>query len=183
MDFRFEMNGDSELRLSIDRAGAQAEAVARESIGRLTLRLQRQVKQKLSGEVLKVRTGRLRRSITNRVESAGGVVSGIVGTNVSYGKTHEFGFEGEISVKEHLRQIREHGRFSLKSVKGQELGIWQLKRGKLTGQTATVKAHTRRVKLPKRSFLRSALEELHSQGIATAEVQRAMRRLIDPIRK
>lgn len=183
MDFKFEMSGDRALELKLGQAGAKAEAVARETIGRLVLLLQTQAKFKLSGEVLNVRTGRLRRSITKRIEASGGSVSGIVGTNVSYAAAHEFGFDGTVNVREHLRQVREHGRFSLQRVKDKDLGVWRKRRGKLTGGVATVHAHTRHVNLPERSFLRSALKELHEQGVDAAELQRAMRKLLDPIRK
>lgn len=58
----------------------------------ITMRLVAEVKaNKLSGQVLKVRTGRLRRSITGRVRSSDGVITGEVGTNVDYGLIHEFG--------------------------------------------------------------------------------------------
>ena len=75
----------------------------RDGIGRAVLRVQRRVKEKLSGEVLNVRTGRLRRSIVERVESSGSVVTGIVGTNVEYAAPHEYGFIGVVTVKESLR--------------------------------------------------------------------------------
>ena len=56
----------------------------------LTTKLQRKVKEeKLSGQVLKVRTGRLRRSINRRVDVLADQVIGRVGTNVEYGRTWE----------------------------------------------------------------------------------------------
>lgn len=48
-------------------------------------------KNKLSGQVLKVRSGRLRSSITNRVFLSGKDLAGQVGTNVVYAKIHEIG--------------------------------------------------------------------------------------------
>lgn len=61
---------------------------------RSLIRLQRLVKQeKLSGQVLHVRTGTLRRSINQKIlSSGGGEIVGAVGTNVSYGKMWEYGF-------------------------------------------------------------------------------------------
>lgn len=52
--------------------------------------------RKLSGQVLNVRTGTLRRSITfgagtSRIEVGLNRIMGIVGTNVIYGAIHEFG--------------------------------------------------------------------------------------------
>lgn len=54
---------------------------------------------KLSGQVLRVQTGRLRRSITSKVKNEGGTVSAEVGTNVSYGLIHEFGDKARFSAK------------------------------------------------------------------------------------
>jgi phage gpG-like protein len=90
---------------------------------------------KLTGQVLNVRTGRLRRSITQRVEEEGGSVVGYVGTNVKYARAHEFGFTGNVTVREHLRRTK-------------------------GGKEATVRAHSRNMHLPERSFLRSALKDL-----------------------
>lgn len=89
--------------------------------------------QKLSGQVLKVQTGRLRRSINQRVKESETGIEALVGTNVSYGRVHEFGFTGTVNVKEHMRK------------------------GK---QAYTVRAHTRNVNLPERSFLRSSLNDM-----------------------
>jgi phage gpG-like protein len=108
----------------------------RNGITRACLRLQTKVKQdKLSGQVLNVRTGRLRRSITQRVEEESGSVVGYVGTKVKYARAHEFGFTGNVTVREHLRKAK-------------------------SGKESLVKAHSRNVHLPERSFLRSALKDL-----------------------
>lgn len=86
--------------------------------------------EKLSGQVLNVRSGRLRRSINYRVVSDGdAMVDARVGTNVEYAPIHEFGFDGDQKVRAHMRKGR------------------------------PVVAHTRHVKLPERSFLRSTLRE------------------------
>lgn len=50
----------------------------------------RKVKQKLSGEVLRVRTNRLRGSITSEVRGEK-TLELVVGTNVIYARIHEFG--------------------------------------------------------------------------------------------
>lgn len=52
--------------------------------------------EKLSGQVLNVRTGTLRRSISpgegvTRVEEKTWAITGFVGTNIVYGRIHEFG--------------------------------------------------------------------------------------------
>lgn len=89
--------------------------------------------RKLSGQVLKVQTGRLRRSVNLKVTESATGVEARVGTNVEYARIHEFGFTGTVNVKEHMRK------------------------GK---QAYTVRAHTRRVNLPERSFLRSSLSDM-----------------------
>lgn len=67
-------------------------ARVRAAVERLSIKLQRLViADKLSGQVLHVRTGTLRRSITERVTQAGGSVTGIVGTNVKYAHIQEYG--------------------------------------------------------------------------------------------
>ena len=89
--------------------------------------------RKLSGQVLNVQTGRLRRSINYRVTETGTGIEARVGTNVEYARIHEFGFKGTVNVREHMRK------------------------GK---QAFKVRAHTRRVNLPERSFLRSSLSDM-----------------------
>lgn len=126
---------------------------------RLTIEVQSHVKQdKLSGQVLKNRTGTLRRSINRRVESTPTSVQGIVGTNVKYAKVHEFGFKGTVSVREHLRFITQ---------------AW----GRPISTTeVTVRAHQRKVVLPVRSFLRSALKDKQGEIVfRLSEAKRGLR--------
>lgn len=95
--------------------------------------------QKLSGQVLKVRSGNLRTSINAKpvIETADGVEA-LVGTNKSYGRVHEFGFNGSVSVKAHMRKAKD-------------------------GFKVNVRAHARQVNLPERSFLRSSLNDMRGQ--------------------
>jgi phage gpG-like protein len=104
-------------------------------IGRAALRVQTQAKVNLSDNVLHVRTGRLRRSINVKQTDNAGGVSATVGTNVAYAHVHEFGFSGSVSVREHLRR----------SVLGKEF---------------SVRAHSMKMKVPEKSFLRSALNAM-----------------------
>ncbi len=79
------------------------EALAKKMPGKLRQTMDRAVKtvrvnvvrRKLSGQVLNVQTGRLRNSITTRVEKSGADVVGKVGTNVNYGKAWETGSRGQ----------------------------------------------------------------------------------------
>lgn len=137
--------GDSATVAKLDRLKGGARSKVKQTIVRLTLALLVKVKQaKLSGQVLKVRTGRLRRSINQRIDEAGTKVSGIVGTPVEYARIHEYGFHGQMPVKAHLRQIKEAWGKPLKNGPRQVL----------------VRAHSRTVDMPERSFLRSALDEM-----------------------
>ena len=84
------------------------QSAVEKSIGRSVLKLQREVKRnRLSGQVLNVRTGNLRRSIHHQVTSSGGLVVGEVNTNVRYGAAQEYGFAGTVNVKASMRQIRQ----------------------------------------------------------------------------
>lgn len=117
---------------------------------RVLIKLQRIVKGKLSDDVLHVRTGTLRRSINYSVRGEGaGTLIGTVGTNVSYARVHEYGFDGTVNVREHLRKLKSQG-------------------------SVTVRAHQRTVHIPERSFLRSALAEILPEF--KLEMQDAVRR-------
>jgi phage gpG-like protein len=113
-------------------------------IQQLVIRLQRLVVQdKLQGEVLNVRTGRLQRSINQVMVSQENKVSGIVSTNVVYAHAQEYGFKGTVNVKEHLRTLTQAFGKELKSP-----------------VQVTVKAHPMKMNLDPHSFLRSALGEM-----------------------
>lgn len=115
-------------------------------VERLSIELQAHVKQnKLSGQVLKNRTGTLRRSINRRVTVTPTSVQASVGTNVKYAKVHEYGFKGTVQVREHLRMIKQ---------------AWGRP---IEEREVSVRAHARKVDLPARSFLRSALRDKRAQ--------------------
>lgn len=122
---------------------------------RFCLELSARVKaRKLSGQVLNVQTGRLRRSIHHEVRVNGNRVMGAVGTNVVYARMHEFG--GTVQRSAHNRLIR--------SAWGRPLRypVWQ-----------SVRAHAAR--FPERSFLRSALAEM--RGDYRKRIDAAVRQL------
>ena len=97
--------------------------------------------RKLTGQVLNVRTGRLRRSIHHELTRTSTKVQGAVGTNVEYARIHEYG--GTFQVPPHNRLITQAW--------GKDLGfpVWQ-----------SVRGHSRRV--PARSFLRVAYSEMRA---------------------
>lgn len=112
----------------------------------LSLDLEGRVKFKLSGEVLNVQSNTLRSSIHSEVQDDGFSITGKVGTNVPYAHPHEYGFKGTVTVKESLRTIKEAFGKDLKSP-----------------VTFSVRSHSRKMNLPERSFLRSALREAEGQ--------------------
>ena len=141
---KMEFIGGDVLVAVLRSYGDKVQTAIVQSVGRSALRLQREVMQnRLSGQVLNVRTGNLRRSIHQRVTNTGSAVIGEVNTNVRYGKAHEYGFAGTVNVKASLRQVRQAFGRPLKSPR-----------------YIQVRAHSRNVKLPERSFLRTALRDL-----------------------
>lgn len=101
-----------------------------------------------SGRAILMDTGRLRRSIRIIRTSTGSVT---VGTDVPYARAHNEGFRGTVSVKAHnrnryTRSKEGTGKFSKK-------GIERMKTVQRIGSTGMVKAHTRKVNLPKRQFM------------------------------
>ena len=132
----------------------------RNTIQTLSFQLQSKVQQdKLSGQVLKTKTGTLRRSISHRTHDSGNATYGVVGTNSNYGMMHEFGFKGTENIKSHLRTIKMAWGKSIKP------------------RQVTVKAHTRKVDYPERSFLRSALKEMETQIVT--EIDTTVQRLLN----
>lgn len=131
---KIEIEGEEKTRTALIAASQRIANNVRKAIQRATLDLMGRVKErKLSGQVLKVQTGRLRRSINQRVETEGGSPVGYVGTNVEYARVHELGFKGRVAVKAHTRSIK--------------------------GKRVPIRAHSRNMDIPKRPFLRPAFEE------------------------
>lgn len=144
------VTGGRETAKKLRGEGKRVHEAVRKTMGRLVLELLVKVKQdKLSGQVLNVRTGRLRRSINQRVEVSGNEISGIVGTNVEYGKFHEYGLGKKI--KADLKKKRDGFKAGLKASKPS-----------LTADD-----------LPPRSFLRSALREMEQHN--HEEIERAVK--------
>jgi phage gpG-like protein len=130
----------------LERLRALPEAVNSRLLGaitRLGFELQADVQQdKLSGQVLRSRTGSLRSSIDFRVDQSGSTLTATVFTDSRYAAAQEYGFTGTVSVRASLRRIREaFGR-------------------PIAEKTISVRAYNRRMDLPERSFLRTALEDM-----------------------
>ena len=152
---------------------------------RVVIGLQAHVKaDKLTGQVLHVRTGTLRRSINQEVRYAGGgLIEGIVGTNVEYAAAHEYGFHGTVTVRAHVRRISTASKakaLSSSSGKAATIARWvgRSSKNRFVKGYADVRAHTRTVNLPERSFLRTALKEY--EPLANIEFQRALMEAFRP---
>jgi phage gpG-like protein len=151
--------GDKEVIERFRALPERTRAALGDSVGRLALLLQRRVMQKLSGQVLNVKTGRLRRSIDQVVLRDEAQVVGVVSTNVKYARVHEYGFTGTVNVRDHLRQVKQaFGR-------------------PIAARAVMVKAHTRKANVPEKSFLRSALADMKPQIIE--EMRRAAKAGMD----
>lgn len=134
---------------SLAQRSRELDAAMVRVITRLSIEVQSAVKtEKLSGQALSVRTGTLRRSINRVVVQQGNSVYAQVGTNVVYAAAHEYGFQGVVNVREYARR----------------------------SDGAKVRAHTRQMNTPERSFLRSTLRERASQ--IRAEVKDAALRVL-----
>jgi hypothetical protein len=147
---------------------AEARTRLRTTIESLGFRLQRLVQADyLSGQVLNVRSGRLRRSINTRLRETPGSVTASVGTSVSYGRFWELGFHGIEHVAAYTRRV------SGRDVRGAMEGHT---RKRLTAMgLGYVRAHDRRVDVGPRPFLRRGLEAM--SGTIRNELALAMRGL------
>lgn len=152
--------GGPALAAKLEKLGVELGNAMSVGIGRACLRVQTRAKLKLNkpkasapgpGGVLSVRTGRLRRSITFRVEGSKEKPVGTVGTNLDYGAAWEFGFD---------RKVGAGARGGPRTLKGAARDRYMLK-------------HPSGIKhYEARSFLRSALQE------AGPEIQQEIRQAV-----
>lgn len=138
--------------------GARARLI--EVMTTASLDIQQDVQaNKLSGQVLNRRTGRLRNSINQRVDSDASSVSAVVGTGVVYARPHEYGFQGTVNVPAHTRtQTMAFGK-------------------SIAARMVQVRAHPMRMNLPERSFLRSSLRE--KAPVEIERIRQSMAELIE----
>ena len=131
---------------AVERLRALPEAVNSRLLRLITqlgIELQLAVQQeKLSGQVLRSRSGSLKSSIGVKVDQSGGAITASVFSESQYAGAQEYGFAGTVSVRASLRRMTEaFGR-------------------PIAEKTISVRAYDRRMNLPERSFLRSALEDI-----------------------
>lgn len=150
------VSGDKELIARIEAMPAAVHAALLRKVTVLALKLEAKIKtDKLSGQVLNVRSGALRRSISNAVEDSSTKITGraFSSGDVKYAAIHEFGFKGSETVKAHTRVIK------------QAFGK------AISPKTVMVSAFTRQMNMPERSFMRTALADMQGeivQGLTAA---------------
>ena len=152
------LTGDRDLVLKLHKMPVVVAATLSVTIKSLSLRLQAHIQRnKLSGQVLKVVTGALRRSVhATPVVHTGNVVRGGVSSSgdVKYAGIHEFGGR----TKAHVIEPR----------KGKALA-WMGKNGEMA--FAKIVHHPGSV-MPERSFMRSSLREMSS--VISLEMKRSV---------
>lgn len=126
--------------------------------------LLRQIKLKLSNDVLHVRTGNLRRNWHQimPVREEGGWGGGAGSGKTEYAAYHEFGLNGDVSVRAHSRRVTQvYGR-------------------PVSGVTADVRAHSRHVNYAGRPYARPAFGEVKErvQAIHKDEIRQAAERAL-----
>jgi phage gpG-like protein len=120
----------------------QIQGACRVSMAKLVMRLTSKIKgEKLSGQVLRNRTGTLRRSISPSVSGTDTLTEGKVSTNIEYASIHEFGGR----TAPHLI-LPKRGRALAFNWRGKDMILARVDH---PGS-----------QMPERSFMRTALEEM-----------------------
>lgn len=132
--------------INFNQMNDRVKAEIRRTVNALTLKLQRIIQEDmLTGQRLKVQSGRLRGSVSSKVEESADTIVGTVGaggTLVPYARVHEFGLKGALAIKSHLRMVSK--------VFGKPV----------TPRQVMIKAHTRHVNFPERRFMRDSLDQV-----------------------
>jgi phage gpG-like protein len=151
------LTGDRELMAKLDRMPLAVHQSLKLKITMLTLKLEKHVKtNKLNGQVLNRISGRLARSIASKVVDTPEAIVGSVFSSgdVKYAAIHEFGGQ----TAPHL----------IVPKKAQMLAFM----GKSGNQVFARQVNHPGSKMPERSFLRSALNDM------SGEIQRGMKQAV-----
>lgn len=137
--------GSAEVQAKLAQAGQTVHAAVYKAVQEMGFRLLAHVKQdKLSDQVLHVRTGRLRRSINMQMSDTAAGIFASVGTNVVYARIHEFG--GTTSPHDIVARNAQALHFIMD---GRDVFV--------------KKVHHPGSKMPERSFLRSSLADMRGE--------------------
>ncbi len=138
-----DIEGAGELAARFDAMPAAIRAALKDKIADLADRLVDRIKNdKLGGEVLRARSGALRGSIGSSVDDDGASVFSV---GVKYAFAQEYGFDGDETVAAHARAIREAFGKAIQP------------------KTIFLRAFSRHMNLPERSFMRSALDDMQDE--------------------
>lgn len=124
------------------------------------------------GRAILVKSGRLRRG--TRITRIEGLTT-YIGNDVPYARPHNEGYRGTVNVKAHKRNRyskRKEGTgvFSVKTKRERQRTVTEA-----TG-SSTVKAHSRRMRLPKRQFMGSSpYLQQRLRRLLQAELQRGLK--------
>lgn len=150
-----KLTGDQALIARLNRMPTAVHTRLAETVKGWSIRLTAYVKdQKLSGQVLHVRSGTLRRKIHPIFTDTDVAVTGGAGVKLAYARLHEFGFDGMETVRAHVRRV------ASRSARGWVLTSYtDAKRTQVAQGIAFVRSFQRHVKMPERSYLRSSLRD------------------------
>lgn len=148
MKITVKVTGTDKLRAQMGNAASEARSRLRQEINTLGILLSAYVQQnKLRGQVLKQRSGRLIASIHHELEENDQEVNALVGTNVEYAGVHELGFNGSVQVKEHYRVMKK---------------AWGRP---IPPRSVLVRTHPMKMNMGARPFLAPSLQEFEPQAI------------------
>ncbi|WP_213308184.1 HK97 gp10 family phage protein [Paraburkholderia sacchari] len=174
--------GSSQVVARIQRIPLNLRTALQSRVARLTVALQAHVvEDKLQGQVLNVRTGRLQRSINQAVVTDGSTITGVVSTPVEYAAIHEYGGVINRMSKPGVVRLREdaQGRLMRQGKEGRLANLAVFAKGKhkrarevsyapggyvtddFGNSIGVGKAYT--ITMPERSFLRSALADMKDE--------------------
>lgn len=111
-----KLEGDYALRVKFDGIQRNLRPMFRDAVQKSLYLLERDIKHKLTNQILNVQSGNLRRSITVNMLSE---LSGEVGTNLIYAPVHEFGATIHAKNFPYL-----HFKVGAKGIRGKEGGEW-----------------------------------------------------------
>lgn len=169
MQLIVEIKGVEAVKERFQSADGKVRSTLSKVIEGLAADLQRHiVTDKLSGQVLHRRTGDLSRSVNYKMTDD---LTAVVGANTPYAAFHEYGFTGTEAVRAHLRRSR----LQMVAARYNKLG-YETRPSKATARGTgeiMVKAHSRKVNYPARSYMRTSLEDM--RGEIVAKIQAAVR--------
>lgn len=152
MNITTKVTGDDKLIAKLDKMPGNIKSALEKAITRSAIKLQGAiVREKLSGQVLKRKTGTLAASIQWDVKATEGSVVATVGSRIKekkplkYAAIHEYGFKGQVNVREHLRMMTQ---------------AWGRP---VAPQQITVGPHTMNMNMPERSYVRSKFSEMKEE--------------------